>query len=109
METQTKLIIGAVGVVTVVAILMAKKVAQGLNAVNPLNHDNVIAGTVNDLGSYLFDGPTDMGKNADGSWTLGGAIYDITHPTVTKEIRTINKPVGVTAPDPGPDGAGMWG
>lgn len=45
-------------------------------AVNPLNQENVIYQTANAAGG-AFVSPTGPGRNADGSWTLGGWLYDI--------------------------------
>ena len=49
--------------------------------VKPLNPDNIFAGGVNAAGGSVMSqgGPTTAGMNADGSWTLGGYIYDMTH------------------------------
>lgn len=40
-------------------------------AINPLNTQNVFAGTVNELGAI----------GGGQGWTLGGWIYDVTHTT----------------------------
>lgn len=55
--------------------------AEAVNAVNPLNPDNIIGGAVNGgLGAVMTTGgPATAGVNADGSWTLGGWAYDMTH------------------------------
>ena len=58
----------------------AGPVTDALNAVNPFNHDNVFATAVNDVGGSVITNPSGPGKNADGSWSLGGFIYDVTHP-----------------------------
>lgn len=58
----------------------AKAAASAAQAVNPLNHDNAIATGVNDAGASVFTDPTAAGKNADGSWNLGSAVYDLFHP-----------------------------
>jgi hypothetical protein len=60
-------------------------IADAAEAVNPLNHDNVIATTVNKV----------LG-GGDPSWTLGGAIYDATHPDpVAPPAPPINQANGV--------------
>lgn len=49
------------------------------NAVNPANPNNVAYSTVNTWGGAVVTDPAGPGKNADGSWTLGGWLYDVTH------------------------------
>lgn len=49
-------------------------------AVTPWNQENVFYGLANDAGGAIVTDPAGPGKNADGSWTLGGWFYDITHP-----------------------------
>lgn len=61
------------------------------NNLDPTNPENVAYGTVNTWGGAIVD-DTGAGKNADGSWSLGGWIYDITHPDVTEEIAGITRP-----------------
>lgn len=90
-DMRVKLAIGA-GVL-LVAYLVIKKIGSGLSAatdvaanvadavgtaVNPANPDNLANRGVNALGNAVVssDGP---GRNADGSWTLGGSVYDLTH------------------------------
>lgn len=55
---------------------VADAVAVG---VNPINPENFINRGVSAAGGAIITSPTAPGKNADGSWTLGGAIYDMTH------------------------------
>jgi hypothetical protein len=55
--------------------------SDAANAVNPANHDNVFATGVNDVGGAVVTDPAGPGKNADGSWSLGGWIFDVTHPS----------------------------
>ncbi len=85
-STQLSIILGlaAVGVLYVVgkkaadaAVVTAKQTAW---AVTPWNNQNIIAQGVNSLGGSLVTDPQGPGKNADGSWTLGGFLYDVTHP-----------------------------
>lgn len=47
--------------------------------INPTNHENIVNRGVSAVGGAVFTSPTAPGKNADGSWTLGGSIYDLTH------------------------------
>ena len=88
--TQTQLTLG-LGIVGLMAVyFVGRKTLQGAatvaNAVNPLNQNNVFAGSVNALGGQLVTDPNGAGKNADGSWTLGGWLFDITHPATAKEV-----------------------
>lgn len=46
---------------------------------NPASQNNVAYQTVNSFGGAIVSDPAGPGMNADGSWTLGGWIYDITH------------------------------
>ena len=59
------------------------------NHLDPTNADNVAYHTVNALGGELVTDPNGAGKNADGSWTLGGWLYDVTHPSVASAVATV--------------------
>jgi len=48
-------------------------------AINPTSPDNLAYRGVNAIGAAVTD-PDGPGRNADGSWTLGGWLYDVTHP-----------------------------
>jgi len=63
-----------------------------VEAVNPWNQENVIYQTANAAGGALVTDPQGPGKNADGSWSLGGWLYDVTHPETYNAIRNISKP-----------------
>lgn len=56
-------------------------VGDAAQAVNPLNPDNVFTEAVNTAGGAVMSlgGSNVAGMNADGSWTLGGYLYDMTH------------------------------
>lgn len=56
-------------------------VGTAAQAVNPLNNDNIFASGVNAAGGAVMSqgGDTVAGMNADGSWSLGGYLYDMTH------------------------------
>lgn len=56
-------------------------------AVDPTNPDNVVASGINKVGSVLVSDGTGPGKNADGSWTLGGWLYDITNPGTAQAVK----------------------
>lgn len=64
-------------------------------AVNPANPENVVNKAVTAVGRTVV-GPDGPGKNADGSWTLGGAAYDIFHPNQPDPRKTPGK----DTPDP---------
>lgn len=53
-------------------------IKDAANAVNPLNPDNVFAGGVNAVGGAIVTDPAGPGKNADGGWSLGAWLYDVT-------------------------------
>lgn len=75
------------GIAAVTAIYLINKTVQGGatvlrsigDQVDPTNPDNYIAAGINKVGGVLVDDPSGPGKNADGSWTFGGWIYDVTH------------------------------
>lgn len=58
------------------AAVLARKASEAassaLEAVSPTNPDNVFYGGVNALGRAL---------SGDPAWTLGGWLYDVTHPS----------------------------
>lgn len=54
----------------------ADAVAQG---VNPTSDKNWAYRATNALGNTIASDSDSPGKNADGSWSLGGWIYDVTH------------------------------
>lgn len=58
-----------------------------ITAVNPADANNLVNRAVTAVGSAIVTNPEGPGKNADGSWTLGGFIYDFTHPEVTAQIK----------------------
>lgn len=65
-----------------------------LNAVNPTSQDNLAYASVNGIFSAAIptrakDNNMD-GMNADGSWTLGGWLYDYTHPAIAWNVRNLN-------------------
>lgn len=56
-------------------------------AINPADPENLVNRAVTAVGGAIVSNPEGPGKNADGSWTLGGFIYDVTHPEVTAQIK----------------------
>jgi len=71
----------------------ANAASNAIDAVNPTSADNIVYSSYNNFaGSVLPDaGP---GRNADGSWSLGGFIYDITHPVTAYQVSQVNRPTG---------------
>lgn len=65
-----------------------------LPAVNPADANNVVNRGVTAIGDAVVS-PTGPGRNADGSWTLGGMLYDLTHSDPLKAT-----PPATTAPLP---------
>lgn len=65
------------------------------DAIDPTSPNNVAASTVNALGHAVAtaDG---AGSNADGSWSLGAAVFDMLHPATSAAVRAASGPV---APD----------
>lgn len=53
---------------------------QVKDALDPTSDKNLAYTGVNALGNAVVDtAPTANGRNADGSWTLGGWAYDLLH------------------------------
>lgn len=50
-----------------------------VEAVNPVNPNNLAYKSVNAVGAAINKDADGAGKNADGSWTLGGWFYDVMH------------------------------
>ncbi len=71
---------------------VSRQIGAGISngALNPASTNNVVYQGVNAVGGALAG---DNGRNADGSWTLGGWLYDVTHPGWAAEV---------TAPTPAP-------
>lgn len=94
MKPVTVAILATVGAVA--AVYLATRTARAAvdmagdaaavvgNAINPLNNDNIFYSGVNAVGGAIVDKDNGPGRNADGSWTLGGWLFDITHPNAFK-------------------------
>lgn len=72
----------------------ADAAAQVADAVNPLNHDNIFASTVNKVGGAIVTDPNGPGKNADGSWSLGGWLFDVFNPRTARAVAETTSPYG---------------
>lgn len=57
-------------------------------AINPASSENIINRGVSAIGGAIVSDPVGPGKNADGSWSLGGWLYDITHDTRERDNIT---------------------
>jgi len=105
-------IAGAVGLAIYYAL---KKAGDGLSAVsdsvgevvdavvtsvNPNSSENLVYKSTAAVGSMLVTDPNGPGKNADGSWSLGGWFYDITHPEAVQKIKALTADTYAT-PSPG--------
>lgn len=86
-------VLALAGVAGLVVYLGARKVGAVAQAVNPLNHDNVFAQAMNDWGATIYTAPEDPGVNGDGSWSLGGWIFDVMNPDTARAVRDVSKPV----------------
>ena len=103
---------GALAVVALVTVAyLGRKAGQGAaavaDAVNPLNPGNLAYSGVNAVGGALAG---DNGRNADGSWTFGGWLYDVTHPGWSD----LNRPGPSSDPldfinTPNPNSSSTWG
>lgn len=71
---------------------VSRRVGAGISngALNPASPNNLAYSAVNAIGGELAG---TNGRNADGSWTLGGWFYDVTHPGWAE---------AATAPTPAP-------
>lgn len=80
------------GLVLAGAGLLAWLVYRNRNLVNPLSRDNAAYSGVNALGNAIYTDPDAPGKNADGSWSLGGAIFDWLNPGTAAAVRAMSGP-----------------
>lgn len=80
------------GLVLAGAGLLAWLVYRNRNLVNPLSRDNAAYSGVNAIGAALATSPDAAGKNADGSWSLGGWMFDVLNPGTVAELRAIKGP-----------------
>lgn len=71
-----------------------------LDKINPASRENVAYQTANQVGGALVTNPDGPGKNADGSWSLGGFIFDILNPGTVDAVRSMSKPANSAEVDP---------
>lgn len=102
MKPETVAILGGIAALT--AIYLVNKATTGGaavlqtigDAVDPTNPNNIAASGVNKVGGIIVSDPRGPGKNADGSWTLGGWIYDISHPVERYYVDNITNPAATS-------------
>lgn len=58
--------------------------------VNPAADTNLAYRAVNAIGGAASS--SDAGKNADGSWTLGGWWFDVTNPATAQAVKDVTSP-----------------
>lgn len=88
-------VLGAIGL----ALWKIKSAVPAVvEAINPADPNNLINRGVGAVGGAIVSDPTGPGKNADGSWSLGGWLYDVTHPEEVAAIKALSEPV--PSPDP---------
>lgn len=88
-------VLGAIGLVMWRIKSMAPAVVA---AVNPADPNNLANQAVGAIGGALVSSPTGPGKNADGSWSLGGWMHDVINPSTAQAVRDMSGPV--QAPEP---------
>lgn len=88
-DLAVKLGLGVVGLGVAWYVLHKLKSAAIAAAplLNPTDPRNLAYSSVNAAGAALVTAPDGAGKNADGSWTLGGFLYDVTHPNTSQQIK----------------------
>jgi hypothetical protein len=95
--------LGLAGAVLLAGAYALHKVA-GLvtapGALNPADPRNLAYSAVNSIGGAIVTDPAGAGKNADGSWSLGGALFDILNPSTAEAVKGMSGPVvdNVAAP-----------
>lgn len=62
---------------------------------NPASDQNLVNQGVTSIGNVLVS-PTGPGRNADGSWTLGGWLYDMTHTDPLAGLNSVQAHTTIT-------------
>lgn len=75
---------------------------------NPANPDNWVNQGATAIGGALVDadGP---GRNADGSWTVGGWLYDVVNPGWSDNLSGVINPAPAPVAPPTPTGGAAFG
>lgn len=103
-DLVVKLALIAAGLVG--AVLVVRAVREGASAaldgaaewadnlasttLNPASTDNAVYSGINRVGGALASAPDGAGMNSDGSWSLGGWLYDVTHPATAQAVRQVS-------------------
>lgn len=101
MKTETIAILGGIAALTVIyltkqAATAGTQLFQTIgDAVDPTNPDNIAYAGINKVGTVLTS-PDGAGRNADGTFTFGGWVYDITHPQTVYARDNITNPNAAT-------------
>lgn len=91
-DLLVKVGIGVLAVGAAVYLLHRVKTAAAavVPYIDPTDRNNVAYHTVNEVGEAIVTDPNGAGKNADGSWSLGGWLYDVTHPGTVDSIKSLS-------------------
>lgn len=90
-DMLVKLALGAAAVGAIGWLLYTQRGL--LRKLNPADPENVAYQTANQVGSSIVTSPTGPGKNADGSWSLGGFLFDVLNPGTADAVREMSGPV----------------
>lgn len=90
-------VLGAVGLIM---WKLKSAVPAAVAAVNPADPNNLANRGVNAVGGAIVTSPTGPGKNADGSWSLGGYLFDVFNPGTAQAVKEVSGPVEAKKPDP---------
>jgi hypothetical protein len=87
-------VLGAVGLIMwKIKSQVPALVDAAVGAVNPADPNNLANKTVGAIGGAMVTAPDGPGKNADGSWSLGGWAFDLLNPGTAQAVQDISKPV----------------
>ena len=79
--------------------------ANAVDYINPNSTQNAVYSTVNGFWDTVL--PTHVpGRNADGSWSVGGFVYDVTHPITAWKVANVTGPTPVKDSGPYVDAMG---
>lgn len=89
MKPSTVAVLAGVAALTAIYLVRSAASAAGQGvaevvgamgqAINPTSDKNLAYTGVNAVGGVLVQDEAGPGKNADGSWTFGGWVYDVLH------------------------------
>ena len=67
--------------------------ANALDYVNPNSTQNAVYGTVNGFWDTVLPEKA-PGRTADGAWSVGAFVYDVTHPFTAWQVANVTAPTG---------------